>query len=501
MKKFISQYVLDRKWICRYLAVLLLLALLPMLVIARCDHPCADDFTYGNYVVSTWRDTGSLPATLSAAAAGTKAVYQTWQGSFAAVFLMMLQPAIFSEGLYALVPFVLLLGFVAACFLLLKVVLMDYCGADRYSCGIVSIFVTFLSVQFVYSPVEAFYWYNGAMYYTGFHTLSLVLSSLVLLSAKTSGRAAAATYAVLVPILGFLVGGSNFITALSSAVIMALFFAYRLFVARRKWLVPLLGLAAVCAALLISALAPGNALRQENFQSMHPGLAVASSFWYGLRFVYYFVRVPVYFAFASLVPLLYAAMGCSPFSFRLPGLATALFYCVYASTFTPNLYAMSSFGMERVINVNYYAFLLFFLITLCYWCGWIARKVSPAPAHNTAGKDKKAGKQDPSVARGMTGILFACFVIGCLLVADTGGAGMSSVSAVSSLLSGEAEAYHREYLERLSVFEDPAVSRAEVAEFSVKPRVLFFDDITADPGDWRNQAVAAFYSKESVAIQ
>ncbi len=183
MKQYLkdNNYLLNQKWICRYILFLFILSLIPMLLIARYNHPCADDFSYGEYTIHTWRETGSLLKTIGAAVEGTKIRYNTWQGSFSGVFLMTLHPAIFGENLYQYVPIILILGFCIATMFLLKVILMDYLGADKYSYGIISLIITFLSIQFVITPVEAFYWYNGAMYYTGFYAIAMILFALVLL--------------------------------------------------------------------------------------------------------------------------------------------------------------------------------------------------------------------------------------------------------------------------------------------------------------------------------
>ncbi len=40
----------------------------------------------------------------------------------------------------------------------------------------------------------------------------------------------------------------------------------------------------------------------------------------------------------------------------------------------------------------------------------------------------------------------------------------------------------------------------EVAPYSEKPYLLFFDDITDDPENWKNMAVSAFYGKQTVKL-
>lgn len=280
---------------------------------------------------------------------------------------------------------------------------------------------------------------------------------------------------------------------------MALFFTYRLVFKRNKWLIPLLGLLAICAALLISASAPGNTIRQEHFQGMNPIAAVITSFEQSARFVMYFVQKPIYFAFAFIVSLLYKIASNSKFSFRWPGAVTILLYSVYASNYTPNLYAMSSFGPARVANVNYYVFLLFLLFTTVYWCGWIARKF-PYKSSRSEIKKKQPTK-DLSVESTVNGLLAICFIFGCLILSSYNINTITSVSAIKSLVTGETKTYHEEYLSRLELYTNSEIRQIEVPAFTARPYVLYFDDITPDSDDWRNISLASYYNKDSIVVK
>jgi len=37
-----------------------------------------------------------------------------------------------------------------------------------------------------------------------------------------------------------------------------------------------------------------------------------------------------------------------------------------------------------------------------------------------------------------------------------------------------------------------------VEEIQTKPALLYFDDVTTDPTDWRNQSMSKYYSKNSI---
>ena len=87
---------MKRETITKAAAVLaafaLLLSLVPLLAIAPYGAPQLDDFYYAKTAHEAWEATGSLGAVLSAAASFSALIYKTWQGTYAASFLMTLHP-------------------------------------------------------------------------------------------------------------------------------------------------------------------------------------------------------------------------------------------------------------------------------------------------------------------------------------------------------------------------------------------------------------------------
>ena len=102
---------------------------------------------------------------------------------------------------------------------------------------------------------------------------------------------------------------------------------------------------------------------------------------------------------------------------------------------------MSGIGPRRVMNINYFSFLLFLLFSTFYWGGWIARNIPLLDE-----KKKKPIK---------IGLVIICFILGCFAASDLNIDTMTSTSAAKSLITGEAKKYHEEYLFRLSLYVDP----------------------------------------------
>ena len=41
----------------------------------------------------------------------------------------------------------------------------------------------------------------------------------------------------------------------------------------------------------------------------------------------------------------------------------------------------------------------------------------------------------------------------------------------------------------------------ELAPFTVKPKVLFFEDIDRSPDNWKNQAMAEYYGRKGIILK
>ena len=91
--------------LCFIMLTLFLISLLPVCRLAFYAHPAGDDYAYGVAAHLAWTDTHSLSAVLAAAVSNVKGYYTSWQGTYSSIFLMSLQPAIFSQRLYFLTTF------------------------------------------------------------------------------------------------------------------------------------------------------------------------------------------------------------------------------------------------------------------------------------------------------------------------------------------------------------------------------------------------------------
>ena len=465
------------------LIAVLILSLVPMLLLSPFTTACADDYSFSVGVHAVWAESSSLVKVLQAAAHTAAESYYAWQGSYSAIFLMALQPAVFGEALYALTPALMLLALAGGLFSLCAVLFGRVFHAPRGFGSCVAALLMLVSVQLAPSPVQGFYWYNGSVYYTFFFGLSLVSFALALYTADIGGVWRIA----LLSLLNLLLGGGNYVTALNAALIFTLLtLALRLF--KRRWARLLAPLGCLLLGLAVSAAAPGNAVRGAAFADTPGALeAVLLSFPAAADAALRFFSLPVAGVMLLIGFLAWQAAPETRIRFRLPGLITLLSVCLFAAQFTPTLYAMGSSGDGRLTDILFYAFLLLLALNVFYWVGWLRQRVS-------------ARVGDGRVA--LLPLCGACLLsLSCAAGFIFSGHGFTSLMALGELRSGEAAAYRAVTDERLTLLRDPAIPDAVLPAYPSQPYLLYFDDITPDPDDWRNLAVTAYYGKNSVVLE
>lgn len=462
------------------LAVLAAL-LIPLLVVGGCAVPCADDYSYGYEAHKVFTETGSVLAALLTGAKHVAEVYEIWQGTFSAVFLFSVQPAVFGEQLYVLTAPLMLAALTAGNFALCMTLFPRVFGTDRSASGVIASVVTIACTQLLPSPVQGLFWYNGAVYYTFFYGLSLLTFALGIRSVK-DGRGG-----VLLCLLCAILGGGNYVTALGCVIVGVSSWLLLLLLRdqrRNRLLLPLLFL---LAAFALSAGAPGNSIRQATVET-HPTALEAIVLSFQNCFAYsreWFSR-PLIGIIIIILPLLWQTAGNSRFAFRFPGLVSAYSFCLLSAMFCPPIYALGNVGEFRLLNILYFAYVLLMLINVFYWAGWLCEKLGKR-------SEEKKLRLIPSLLA--VGICAALFVLSAAQ-----GTGFTSIGAVGLLRSGEAAAFHETALSRLETLRDPSVSDAVLEDYPSHPYLLFYDDISVDPDDWHNIDMASFYGKNSVTL-
>ena len=458
--------------------------MVPLLYLARYDVPCADDYIYGTPAHLTLVHGGDLGDAIAAALKHTASVYQTWQGSYAAVFLMCLQPAVFSESFYWITAWLMSASLFGGLFTLCLCLMNKVFGMPRHIGTSLAGMVGIQYLLLMPYPSETLYWYNGCIYYTFFHGIAMLAIALSISTAREGGILRISMLSVLV---AFLAGG-NLVTGLTlcllaiSGIVMLLLQKNSAGVSRL--LIPSLVL---LFFFCFNVFAPGYEMRQMDVNHVPDAVsAVTESFRKGVEYAFFWFRLPVLGGLLVLGLLYWAVLPECSFHFRFPGLVSLWSYCLFSAMFCPSMYAQGWEGPGRLQNIIFCSYLLLVTMNLFYWMGWLRQR-------------RKA--TEPTDGPQLLPTLMALALCPMLVAASAMlHGGISLASAYTALSHGQAVAYYQEAQERLVILKDPSIRIAKLKPYSDPPYLLFFDDLYDDPDAWQNRDMANYYEKEQVIL-
>jgi hypothetical protein len=353
------------------------------------------------------------------------------------------------------------------------------------------------------SAQQGFFWYNGAVYYTFFYALSLVLIGLLLLYFQTESKVRKKTYLCLSMFLAFLIGGGNYTTALLTVILLFLFCVGKALQKEKKWIAVLVILIVCIGGLFISVFAPGNLVRQAAI-GCEPSalLAIGQSFYYALVAIRRWTTWPFIVLFLFLCPFLYRIVRGSGCLFRYPLLIFFASFCLFSAGFTPPLYALGISGLpDRLLNIQYFAYCLLVLLNLSYGLGWLSFRLKTYCSKCGRKEEAIWDKWKCTAQKQWTLLILVFFVaFAVCLYRFPALEKVTSVSAVESLSSGSAADYDAQARRRIQLLQsdEPAIA---LPAYTAKPYLLFFEDIEPDPSNWKNVVMAKYYKKDAIWLE
>lgn len=462
--------------------IVLLVALVPMMWLGRYNHALGDDFYYGLNAKQALDSSGIVGA-LKAAAEGTKTQYNIWQGTYSAMYLMYLPPQIFGDFFYKLYPAVLIGMLVIGVFSLLHPIVVKIMKAPAKEWVIISSVISFMCVEMVPSMGEAFYWYNGSMYYTGFFVLTLIFFGM-LINYVIDGD-----WVRLIPlcVIAALIAGANYASLIPAMILMVLLFVG--LVIKRASAGRLIGTALVFVVTMIgfviSVKAPGNALRQATSYGTTPVKAILKSLYQAFNYLRGWNNVWMYAALLLLTPLFIIMVKRVTYGFKLPLLFIVLGFGIWASASCPTFYAQNNGGAARVFDLSWYMLVLYVYASWFYLVGWAVKRIRV--------KEKYIYIGAPVTFLVLYAILTILYLPGKPQV------NLNSVQVAKAITSGDAKYYEEQYQERVKLIE----SDEQNLVFKVYDvpdslmYVLWVGDLSQDSSEDNNIAFAKFYKKES----
>ncbi len=490
----------------KYLAALLLLiSIVPLLLLGKYNVMCIDDYDYGIQVYDTWMTTGSLWQSVQTAISQTAEFFKEWQGTYVSCFLMALCPMNFYYEAAFLVPVIMIGMFCVSTFLLGRQIMIRWLGSDKHHAGLVMFLLLFMFYQVMEAPFEGIYWYNGATHYIFMESLLFLMLTLVSGTIWTEKKVNALVWCILASLDGVIVGGGNLITGLQAEILLCFLLVFTYVKKREKIIYVLLPLILFSAGFLCNILAPGNAVRAglDSDVGYSPVLSVILSFYYALVFMIGWTNTLVILMWLALLPVMWQIGKNSEKSFRHPVWVSVGGFCILSAMFTPTLYAVGMVGLSRVDNIIQMVYYLCLFMITTYWLGWISHAGEDLKREEAGEKKSASGKLLGDFLESTQNMMTICCMLLVLIVwlftADKNT--YTSISALRSLVNGDAAAYYTEAMERHELYVDESIADVVVTSFSARPALFDFDDLTGNEENWLNLAVSRYYHKNSVKLQ
>ena len=531
----------DLRRLSHLLIVIYALSLIPVLVIGKYDYPSADDFSMGLGTRLVYEATGSLLAVAGKILSETVRYYRTWIGYFTSCLFTTVSPATFGEAWYALTPAVILLALHVGVVVFFYALMEKALGMNRYVRRCMTVLALFLMVQRMPEGslrVEAFYWYSGAGNYTLTFSAGLLYLAFYVLSVCGVRSKKRSLFLVLACIMGFLAGGGNYLSALSFAVVSVLFAIYLVNMKIRQGensrmgmpgksglsdrsgggcrIGRLLPAAFYLCGFAVSCLSPGNRIRGGEAEGYGALKSILLSLYYTLSYplnqwmnwavllilalagvIFWMGFAEIEFSGASAKAGGAAASETGSgaqavqLGFTAPFPAAVLAYGIVSCVVTPALYAQGNMDAGRIQSTFWLHAVLVLLLLEWYLVGGLYRRFSKEQNASAASCLRNG-------AGGFVRAILLFFIVFSLLAVKGNPDFYTGTSAVSELLDGSAAQYGRENEARLRILKNPGEQDAVLPRYTVQPNLLYFEDVSEDPGDWINQKMSEYYGKSSI---
>lgn len=483
------QTKLDTKKIITIVAIFLgtglLLSLIPIIISSFYSHPLADDFGFSEKVNHVVKNGGGLFDILSASFQQVKDTYLDWQGTYAAIFVFSLQPAAFSEHIYFLTTFVMLTALIASTLFFVNTI-FNILGYDKKIGIIISFVILLLSIHFVVDKKEAFFWWNGSSYYTLFYSFSLLFFSILIKLYYAEKIIKKVIFLIISLLLAAILGGGNYSTALLTTVILA--FAIFLLIKHKKKisLCYVMIFLILITGFVISMIAPGNSVRAAAITGESPVKAIIHSVFYAVVYIAKWTGLAQLAGFSVIGFFAYILTKNSKYKFQYPFIVFVLSVLVFATQLTPPLYAMSSVGSGRQINIYYYSYYIFMSFNIFYIIGWINQK-------DIVRIRTKNIQKSFSVCTLL--LIIGVFLCGCL---NYGLHNITFVDTLLALKNSTPQTYSAEYSDRISQIKN---GNTTISDIKTVPDFFSPLCIEEDSDFWINKQIARYYDVDKVTLK
>ncbi|MDO4284059.1 MAG: DUF6056 family protein [Eubacteriales bacterium] len=496
------------------------LSLCPILWLSFYNYATGDDLGYGAAVRRILVSGGSPAEIPGAVAAQIRDSYGSWQGTWSSIALFCLEPSIWGEKAYVVVPWIALLFLLGGTLYLLHLLLVRRMGMRRDVFFLLYFVLAFFTVQYMPYVRGGLFWYTSVAHYVIPYGTALCCIAWSMRWVETGKKR---FFFPLVLGMAYLGGAGYPPLALAGAAVF-LIAVWALWwektagnrgqkpgIRRVLWLFLPLLLEGI--GFIISAKAPGNAVRGgEEFGfslsavamtirlSVAEGVSGAIGYFLAARPLFLFVLLLVIAVWETYEP------KSGENAFRHPVRAAAVCFLLTCVVRMPGIYA----GVEvsgGLPDVVFFTFLLMMTIGLSYLICWAkCRRMQRKSGQKEAGHIAERGGSDV-MADSFRAEAFAvrirlpflaaalvfCLVCGRYLIGNT-----VDYTCLTFASSGQLADYEAQMQERLALLGDDSVSDVVVPEMNSEQGPFMHMALLRDPDSFTNRVTAEFYGKNSV---
>ncbi|MDR0272080.1 MAG: copper amine oxidase N-terminal domain-containing protein [Clostridiales bacterium] len=495
---------------------LFILSLLPIVAVGIHARPGLDDYTFS--ALSSFRPQSDVPIeyyiqrsvrhsaengnffdVFTAVGRTVFDNYFEWQGTYSAITLFSAHPAVlFGAYAYPLTMLFTIFALIISTAFLCKTLLGE-------NWLLPCILILTCSIQWLPHIAQGFFWYNGAVYYTFFY--SLLLFNLTLQIRLLKNGEISVFKIIPITFLCFFIGGGNFVSALLSVELNALLLLYAVFQNKKKYLPFAIFTFASLVGLIISAAAPGNAVRGElasgiSFSIVNVVRTVIVSLGLAVNDIIVWTSPGVLLLLVAAIPIMLRIVKGINFDFRFPLIVTGVSFLLFASQNAPPIHALQYGGDPKLRNIVYFAYIWFIFGNIGYWLGWLSKKID---------FKKEIFNRTTCAICICIWIAALPFGFGIELSAENRGLAWKNENTPTTLLTFNdlrnrlPQRFLEEHRTRQHFLENSTGSLAEVEIFSAMPLTLVpfqpihhesghvWPDLTHNPLHWTNRSIAAYY--------
>lgn len=479
---------LNIKTISFITAVLFLISMLPNWLLAFIARPSGDDYGYSAASHQAWVNTHSLIEVIKAGLATTKSMCETWNGDWFSVFIFTLMPEVFVHGSFWIVPIFWSLATMIATYYLMHELLTMHLGVKWYETLLITALMLVMCYQWIPSSAIGLYWYVGVIHYIMPHVIGLLLLGFLLKFLRTNKI----RYIVYSALGMIAIGGSSYYSAFLVLLVYVLVLICYIRKEKRIGLV-LIPMLTGMVAMYFQVKAPGNAARVGEGFGFSIGCVFSTIFgalWQGLvSIMEYLQNKPIMFVLLLLIAvILWECLSDIEFTieFEYPFLWVGYMYGIYASMFTPEIYAATGISGGPP-TMEYITFILMAVFSIIYVEGWLINKLKTT--------DKIKGREHYHVY-----FTFPCILLCCIIILCFKGNLKETLfyESIEYIVSGQAADYKEQMESQSKILLDDSIKEAYLCPTNPEQGPLMHMPVIENPNAFTNWAVGQFYGKDLV---